>query len=624
MDFLLKNENILSDLKEFSTEQLNELCTEVREVLINTVSKNGGHLASNLGVVELTVAMHKVFDSPHDQFIFDVGHQCYTHKLLTGRYKQIGTLRKKDGISGFPKPNESVHDIFGTGHSSTSISAACGFASAKQIMHEDGKVIAVIGDGAFTGGMVYEGLNNAGLPGAYNNMIVILNNNEMSISKNVGGIARYLAITRTKNSYISIKKATKLVINKIPFLGSRMSSVISKFKSIVKNALYKSTMFEDLGFDYVGPIDGHNMDQLIMALQRAKETTDRPVFVHVNTVKGKGFTSAEENPGAFHGVANVDLDNPSPTLPSEDSYSTVFGKTMVELGKKDDRVCAITAAMKYATGLNFFRKAFPNRFFDVGIAEQHAVTFSAGLARAGMVPVFAVYSSFLQRAYDQIIHDSAIDGSHAVLCIDRAGIVGDDGETHQGVFDVSFLATVPGIKIYSPFTYAELIHFLTKGVLEETGLVAIRYPRGSEIKIENERFNSKFKLDKNTDFNHFSIDSDILVCSYGREFAQVANAFEDNFDILQLNKIKPIDEKCFDIAMKYKKVYFFEEGMKQGGIGENFITSLAVRGFGGELFHKAIDNKFVPQSTYDEAMESLELDFESIKRLIKAGNSAEQ
>ena len=619
----LRNKQILEDMKNYSTDELNSLCDEVRQVLMGTVSKNGGHLASNLGVVELTVAMHKVFDSPKDQFIFDVGHQCYTHKLLTGRYDVFDSLRQKGGISGFPKPNESKHDIFGTGHSSTSISAACGFASAKNIRGEDGKVIAVIGDGAFTGGMVYEGLNNAGLPDEYNNMIVILNDNEMSISKNVGGIAKYLAVTRTKNSYVSLKKAAKLILSKIPFLGDKMSSGISALKKLLKNALYKSTMFEDMGFEYLGPIDGHNMDMLLRALTLAKSIDDKPVFVHVNTVKGKGFSSAEKNPGAFHGVSTVNLDNPEPSLPSEDSYSTVFGKALVELGKKDKKICAITAAMKYATGLNFFRKEFPKRFFDVGIAEQHAVTFSAGLARSGMIPVFAVYSSFLQRSYDQIIHDCAIDGSHAVIAVDRAGIVGDDGETHQGVFDSAFLSSVPGIKIFSPFTYKELTLSLEQAVEKETGLVAIRYPRGSQTVIDNGAFDSRFELGHDVNFDYFSVNSDILVCTYGRQFAQAANAFEDNFDILKLNRIKPIDEKCYEIAKKYKKVYFFEEGIMQGGIGQHFIAELAVKGYCGEVFHKGIDDKFVPQSTVDEAIKDLELDYKSIAKLIKVGNVSE-
>lgn len=620
MDNLLKNKQILKDIKNYDTNTLQLLCDEIRHKLIDTVSKNGGHLASNLGVVELTVTMHKVFDSPKDQFIFDVGHQCYTHKLLTGRYEKFHTLRQKDGISGFPKPKESEHDIFATGHSSTSISAACGFASAKNIKKEDGKVIAVIGDGAFTGGMVYEGLNNAGLPGEYKNLIIILNDNEMSISKNVGGIARYLAVTRTKNSYISLKRATKNVLKHIPIIGTGMSTGISKFKSFIKNAIYQSTMFEDLGFEYLGPIDGHDIDRLTRVLELAKKNTEKPVFIHVNTVKGKGFLSAEENPGAFHGVSNVDLDNPSPSLPSDNSYSTVFGKTLVELGTNNKNVCAITAAMKYATGLNFFRKQFPERFFDVGIAEQHAITFSSGLAQAGMIPVFAVYSSFLQRAYDQILHDCAIENTHVVIGVDRAGIVGDDGETHQGVFDTAFLNSIPNITIYSPFSYKELSDTLRYGTLVDKGLVAIRYPRGSMVSIENKEFKEKFKIGNNVNYDYYSIKSNILVCTYGRQFVQVAEAFDNNFDILKINRIKPIDDECYNIAKKYDKVYFFEEGIMQGGIGEHFITVLNMKGFSGQVFHRAIDNKFVVQSSITQAIQSLKLDYESISNTIKAGN----
>lgn len=619
MSYLLKNKEILKDIKTFSIDKLETLCDEVRETLIDTVSINGGHLASNLGVVELTVAMHRVFDSPKDQFIFDVGHQCYTHKLLTGRYENFYTLRKVDGISGFPKPNESEHDTFVTGHSSTSISAACGLASAKKIKKEDGKVIAVIGDGSFTGGMVYEGLNNAGQPGEYNNMIVILNDNAMSISKNVGGMARYLAVTRTKDGYISLKKATKHVLKQIPIVGSKMSTAISKFKGIVKNSMYNSTMFEDLGFVYLGPVDGHNLDLLTRTLDIAKQISHKPVLIHVNTVKGKGFSQAEENPGAFHGVSNVDLDNPSPSLPSENSYSTVFGKTLVNLGGKNDRICAITAAMKYATGLNYFRTQYPNRFFDVGIAEQHAVTFSAGLARADMIPVFAVYSSFLQRAYDQILHDCAISESHVVIGVDRAGIVGDDGETHQGVFDTSFLNSIPGITIFSPYTYEELSNSLEHAVLGEKGLVAVRYPRGSQNPIINEKFKKRFMLSGALDYDYFSINKDILVCTYGREFSYVANAFDDNFDMLKINRIKPIHHKCYDIAKKYSEVYFFEEGMVHGGIGEHFVNQLVSSGFNGKIYHRGIDDRFVPQSTVEQAIKMLKLDSASIAQTIKEG-----
>ena len=619
MNSILRSGELPGILKDCSVEQLEELCGEIRKVLIETVSQTGGHLASNLGVVELTVALHTVFESPVDQFIFDVGHQCYTHKILTGRLDQFMSLRQQGGISGFPKPKESEHDIFITGHSSTSISAACGFAAAKKIKGEPGKAIAIIGDGAFTGGMVYEGLNNAGYPDAYKNLIVVLNDNEMSISKNVGGIARYLASTRTKKSYLKIKRATKWLLNHIPFIGPKISQSISNSKSVLKEALYHSTLFEDLGFEYLGPVDGHNIKKLIEVFRVAKANNEKPVFIHVNTIKGKGFTSAEENPGAYHGISTIDIDDPNPPQLSEDSYSSVFGRALVRFGRNDERVCAVTAAMKYATGLHYFRKEFPDRFFDVGIAEAHAVTFSAALAQSGMLPVFAVYSTFLQRAYDQVLHDAAIGEIHLVLAVDRAGIVGDDGETHQGMFDPSFLSAIPNVTVYSPYTYDELEQTLKKAIFDLPGVVAVRYPRGSQINIANDAFTGKFQTQSICSYELFSSDQAVLVCSYGREFVQCANAYKGDFDLLRLNQIAPLPGGALDAAFGYSKIIFVEEGMKQGGIGEHFIAALKEMDYTGEFRHIGVDAQFLPQSTYEFALWENGLDAEGIRKILHGG-----
>ncbi|HNX64668.1 MAG TPA: 1-deoxy-D-xylulose-5-phosphate synthase, partial [Oscillospiraceae bacterium] len=422
-----------SDLKKLNYRQCRLLCDEIREILIDTVTKTGGHLASNLGSVELTMAIHRVFDCPDDKIVWDVGHQAYTHKLLTGRFENFSSLRQEGGISGFPKPSESEYDAFISGHSSTSISAVCGIAKALRLQKKDNCAVAVIGDGAFTGGMAYEGLNNAGKSG--DNIIIILNHNDMSISKNVGALAKYLTSIRSKPEYLNTKNIIERALNNTPLLGAPLKKIIKTSKSALKGVLYHSTMFEDFGFVYLGPVDGHNLEELEKTLTVAKNLK-KPVFVHVNTVKGKGFSPAEKNPGAFHGLSKFELQTGNPEVISEDSFSAAFGKELSRLAYSDKRICAVTAAMKYGTGLQYFHNEHKSRFFDVGIAEQHAITFSAGLAKTGMLPVAAIYSSFLQRGYDQIIHDCSIDKTHIVIGIDRAGIVGEDGETHQGLFDV--------------------------------------------------------------------------------------------------------------------------------------------------------------------------------------------
>lgn len=603
---LLDNINSPRDVKKLSLEQLEQLCTEIREELINTLSKNGGHLASNLGVVELTVSIHRVFNSPQDQIVWDVGHQCYTHKLLTGRREKFSTIRKLGGISGFTKQYESEHDPYGAGHSSTSISAAAGLARAKTLNGEDGFVIAIIGDGALSGGLSYEGLNNAGR--GHDKLIIILNDNKMSISRNVGAMARHLAILRIKPWYFKVKDIVEDILEHIPVVGSKIRDILARQKSLIKNALYHSTIFEDMGFIYLGPVDGHNIEQTTRLLERAK-TLKKPSVIHVMTVKGKGYTFAEDNPSFFHGVSKFDVDTGDPISPlTKDTYSEIFGKSLCDLAKDDERICAITAAMTDGTGLSQFAANFKERFFDVGIAEEHAVVFAAGLATNGMIPVFAVYSSFLQRAYDQIIHDAALQKLKVVLAIDRAGLVGEDGETHQGIFDTAFLNTIPKITVYSPSTKEELQKFFNAAVYECEGPSAVRYPRGAP-EDNPEGFCPSFG-----NYDLYKADGkDILLVTYGRLFFNAARAVhilekkQIHAAVLKLNRIIPIDESCYEICHSYKRIIFFEEAIKSGGIGEHFASGLIEHGYKGGCKVFAIDNKFVEQGSVNKLLSLLGL-----------------
>lgn len=524
---ILKNDMSAEYLKSLTPEQRKKLCSEIRQLLVKTVTVNGGHLASNLGTVELTVAMHTVFDSPKDKFVFDVGHQSYTHKIITGRAGKMNTLRCEGGISGFPKAEESEHDAFIGGHSSISISAALGIAEAMRSDGDDHSVVAVIGDGALTGGEAYEGLNNAGKSRC--NLIVVLNDNEMSISKNTGALALYLAQIRSTRKYYSTKNSVKNVLDKTPIIGKGIGKAVKGTKQLLKYAIYHSNLFEDLGFKYLGPIDGHNLDELTEALMVAK-MMQRPCLVHIYTKKGKGYAPAEDNSGEYHGLPpKKDDDNNC----KGECFTDVFGKALLSFADNDNSIYAVTAAMKYGTGLQHFYKAFPERFFDVGIAEQHAVTFSAGLASQGKLPVFAVYSSFLQRSYDQLIHDCAIEKRHVVLGIDRAGFVGEDGETHHGLFDVAMLTTVPGVTVYSPSDTAELSQCLEQAFYKDKGVVAVRYPRGCEL------YRSGTKA--YSDFRHVSNKSRKLIFTYGRISAYAYTIH--GADVLQAIKIFPIADE---------------------------------------------------------------------------------
>ncbi|MGN0641691.1 MAG: 1-deoxy-D-xylulose-5-phosphate synthase [Huintestinicola sp.] len=605
------------DLKKLTVPQCRALCREIREILIKTVSENGGHLASNLGTVELTMAIHRVFRSPADKILWDVGHQAYTHKLLTGRLDSFSTLRTENGISGFAKPSESEHDIFISGHSSNSISAACGIARAMKMQGDDHNVIVVVGDGAFTGGMVYEGLNNAGK--SDDNLIVILNDNEMSISKNVGAIAKYLSTLRGKKAYIDAKKSVEKVLDSTPVVGKPIKDLMLASKDTLRWMLFRAngvsagtTMFENMGFVYLGPVDGHNIESLEETLRAAK-AAKKPVLIHVNTVKGKGYRPAENNPGAFHGLSAGAMRRSDPEAICDNCFSAEFGRELAHLADSDSRICAVTAAMKYGTGLNFFAEKHSDRFFDVGIAEQHAVTFSAGLAVSGMIPVFAVYSSFLQRSYDQLIHDAAICRTHIVLGIDRAGIVGEDGETHQGLYDIPMLTSIPNTTIFSPSDYSELRLSLREALYNTDSIAAVRYPKGCE----NRSF--RMELDRKNFLCYNSNGSDTLAVSYGRTgitLAQAAEKFEKKPDILKLVKIFPIEAAVTDICMKYKNIVIFEESSTTGGIGEHLLAALEKEGFRGDFRIVGIKG-FVKQAKTESILHRFRLDGEGISEILK-------
>ena len=596
------------DLKKLNINELETLATEIRTKMIKTVSQNGGHLSSNLGVVELSIAMHRMFNSPNDKFVWDVGHQVYAHKLLTGRVNEFDTLRTENGISGFCAPNESQHDTFYSGHSSTSISSALGIAEANKRLGKNDYTVAVIGDGALTGGMAYEALNNAGRSGT--RLIVVLNDNEMSISENVGSMARYLAVVRSKPEYNKLKAKTESTLNKIPLIGSGIARFVSKIKSDIKSTMYESTFFEDLGFKYMGPIDGHNLEHLCEALDSAK-LVNAPVLLHISTVKGKGYDFAEKSPSTYHGISKFNVETGEP-VSSGANFSSVFGDELCALAGENDKVCAITAAMALGTGLKDFSEKFADRFYDVGIAEEHAVTFASGLAKGGMIPVVALYSTFLQRAYDQLVHDGTLQEQKVIIGVDRAGFVGEDGVTHQGLLDVSLINSIPNATMYSPFTFELLRKDLRNAVNNASNLTIIRYPRGGEIKIPNTY------VITDSEFDYFDNNSSKLIVSYGRVTAEVINAVEQlknkgiNFSIISLNKIKPISDEVYDIALKYSEIYFYEESVRSGSIGQSFADILCEKCYNGRYEHIAVNDSFVAHATVKSLLKKYKLDTESI------------
>lgn len=616
----IKSLNLPYDLKRLSLEQCEYLTDEIRDILVSTISKNGGHLASNLGAVEITMAIHRIFDSPKDKIIWDVGHQCYTHKILTGRLDKFNTIRTENGLSGFPKPDESEHDIFISGHSSTSISVACGISDAMRLNGDrEHYVIVVIGDGAMTGGLAYEGLNNAGK--TRRNMIIILNDNEMSISKNVGALSQYLRKIRTNEGYVKAKQHLERRLLRIPKIGLKLAKGLKAVKDCTKKIFIgkDTTLFENMGFVYLGPVDGNDLRSMENALKAAK-TYHCPVIIHANTTKGKGYTPAEENPGEYHGVSKFDIMTGNPEVSATDSFSTVFGKYIVELADNDKRICAITAAMKYGTGLQYFAKKYPRRFFDVGIAEQHAVTFAAGLASQGMIPIFAVYSSFLQRAYDQLIHDVSIGNNHVVIGIDRAGIVGLDGETHQGMFDISLLTSIPNTTIYSPSTYEELKMCVKTAVYDDKHLACVRYPRGNE-NINNDKIFQMQSIDYVYTENNNS-EKSILLISYGRICDNVLSAMEilseNNIepDFIKLTKIFPFSENIVKIALNYKHIIMCEESYIYSGIGNMIAEKLSENQFNGN-FHIIAANDFLKQASVSSITDKIGLSPEKIAEYAK-------
>ena len=603
----------VEDLRNIDIHKMNILAAEIREFLIKKVSKTGGHLASNLGVVELTLALHYSFDTPKDQIIWDVGHQSYVHKILTGRKNQFDQLRKMNGISGFPKTNESEFDCFNTGHSSTSISAALGIAKARDINKEEYNVTAIIGDGALTGGMAFEALNDAGR--SPTNFIVILNDNEMSIDKNVGGLSSYLSKITTQPIYYKVKEDMNYLLNKIPAIGKGAVRAIDRAKGTIKHLIIPGMIFEELGFHYYGPIDGHNIHELISILKRIKPIKG-PILIHVCTQKGKGYNPAVEKPNVFHGISPFDIKTGEILKKGGQSYSQIFGKEMISLAEKDKDVAAITAAMPTSTCLLEYAKKFPNRFFDVGIAEQHAVTFSAGLARKGLKPVFVVYSTFLQRAYDQIVHDVALQNLHVVFAVDRAGIVGEDGETHQGIYDMSFLSHIPNMTILAPCDYEEFRIMMNFAVNMMNGPVAIRYPRGSgeEFLFEHEplHLGRGELVCRGKDITIVSVGSMMKTAMAVSEKLQ---SFGVSSDLINSRFVKPIDiELIAKSVKKTKKLVVIEDNAKLGGLGSYISSILLENNIYVRTKHYGFPDEIITHGTKGELFSKYGLDATSITK----------
>lgn len=604
---LLEKINSPKDLKKLTIEEKEILSQEIRDLIIDVTSKNGGHVASNLGVVELTIALHSVFNTPKDKIVWDVGHQCYVHKILTGRKNEFQNIRQLGGISGFPKICESEYDNFNTGHSSTSISIATGMARARDIQKEDYEVIAVIGDGSLTGGMALEALNDAG--SSKTNVTVVLNDNEMSISRNVGGIPLYLSKLRTKTGYTRSNRKIKEITGKIPFIGKPIISFAHYTKQIIKRAVFHNMYFEDIGFTYLGPVDGHNIKKLEDILERSKKIKG-PVLIHVVTKKGKGYTLAEENPDKFHGISAYNKETGE--VKKSKNYSKVFGEKLVEMATKDSKIVAVTAAMRDGTGLKEFSENFPDRFFDVGIAEQHALGLIAGMARGGLKPVLPIYSSFLQRGYDQIIHDIALSKIPVTVCIDRAGIVGNDGETHQGIFDLSFLSSIPNIVIMAPKNFEELDKMLEFGVNLKKP-VFIRYPRGGENflfeKTENIELGKAEVIQEGTDLSIIAIGN---MVGRAKEVAKLMP--EKSVEIINARFLKPLDEETIlNSIRKTKHCVTIEDNLLKGGlssavteaINKSDIEDVKIKSFG-------YDDTFVEHGTVKELENKYGLSAEKI------------
>ncbi len=611
---ILDTIDLPSKLKALSKEQLIVLAEEIRQTIIKTVAKTGGHLAPSLGVVELTLALHKVFNMPEDKIIWDVGHQAYCHKIITGRRKKFNTLRQKNGLSGFPKISESEYDSFGTGHSSTSISAALGMALARDISGQNNEVIAVIGDGSLTGGQAFEALNNAGHLGT--NMIVILNDNEMSIDKNVGALSEYLSQMRTAPTYNKVKHDLEFLLRKIPSIGDSVANAVERVKDSLRYLLIPGELFEDLGFTYLGPIDGHNIELLSEVLEKAK-AINGPVLIHVLTQKGKGYVPAENKSNKFHGVGPFCIESGEIIKTnSKPTYTAVFSKALVNLAMEDEDIVAITAAMPEGTGLKKFGEIFPTRFFDVGIAEQHAVTVAAGLASQKKKPVLALYSTFAQRAYDQIIHDVCLQNLPVVLMLDRAGIVGEDGPTHHGVFDFSFIRHMPNVTIMAPKDESELNDMLYSALKYQSPVV-IRYPRGCGIGVEvpdKPKFieiGSSEILSKGIDVAFFAIGAMVDNCI---KASQLLAARGINASVINARFVKPLDEKIInDISKQTKKLITVEDNILAGGFGSAILEYINDNNmFDVRVLRLGLPDKFIEQGKRQELLDNYNLSVEKI------------
>ena len=611
---LLESIHSPADVRALPDGQLPQLCQELREFLVKSVSETGGHLASNLGAVELTVAIHRVFDTERDRLVFDVGHQCYVHKILTGRREAFPTLRKLDGLSGFPKPHESVHDAFIAGHASNSVSVALGMARARTLRGEDYSVLALIGDGALTGGLAYEGLNNAGASGEP--LIVILNDNGMSINPNVGAMTSHLARLRSKPAYYHFKKWYRSLFGPRP-MRNPLYRFNHRLKTVLKKGLVPgSTLFEDMGFTYLGPIDGHDLPRLCDVLSWAREL-DCPVLLHVKTVKGKGVSFAERNPDMFHGVGPFDPDTGKLKKAGEESFSSVFGRAMTDFARRDPRVCAVTAAMADGTGLSGFAKTFPERFFDVGIAEGHGISMAAGMAAQGLLPVFAVYSTFLQRGYDMLIHDVALEKLHVVLGVDRAGLVGADGETHHGCFDALFLSELPGYTVLCPASFAELRRMLEKALFELTGPVAVRYPRGGEGAFRDDTSDRPLV--------RLREGGDVTLLTYGvlvNQALEAAALLEQEgvqAEVLKLNQIAPLNGALLEgFFEKTDILLVLEDCFGAGCVGQRTAAVLAKEGRAPKrLILKNLGKTFAPEGSVPQLEARFGLDAASVAAAVR-------
>lgn len=594
-----------NDIKKIPADQLPALAEEIRKFIIESLSKTGGHLASNLGVVELTIAMHRVFDLPKDKLIWDVGHQSYTHKILTGRKDGFETLRREGGISGFPKRSESDCDVFDTGHSSTSISAGVGYVRARELKKENYSVVSIIGDGALTGGMAYEALNNAA--SLKSNFIIILNDNEMSITENVGGMSSYLSGLRTASAYTGFKMDVTKALNRIPGIGPGMVDAMRKTKSSIKQIIIPGMLFEDMGLTYLGPVDGHNIPQLIKTFQEAKRF-EGPILVHVLTQKGRGYEPAMRHPARFHGAGPFDVKTGLPVGKSNPTYTDVFSTVMRKMGDRRKDVAAVTAAMMTGVGLKRFSNMFPDRCFDVGIAEEHAVTFAAALSLGGITPVVAIYSSFLQRAYDQIMHDVCMQNLHVVFAIDRAGLVGYDGETHHGIFDLSYLGSMPNMTILAPKNLWELSDMI-KFAVDYDGPIAVRYPRG-EAYTGLKEFRAPICLGKSEVIHEGSRVALLAVGSMVKMAEEVQKQLKERMDmdaaLVNARFVKPIDEELLrSFADTYELVVTLEENVKDGGFGERVLAFAEEEDlpFGVEII--ALPDRFIPHGSVSYQMKQV-------------------